>query len=265
MLLVPDLLCAQAAPPAASSTCAPFSTPEEAENFLRTAPIVTAKVMTTGVSLPVKMMLDDGKVQHAAIFKSIDERKPGVSRLNDSVEVDFKDSWKFEVAAYQLDRALGLNMVPVTVQRSYNGRRGSIQLWMDNCIMETERLRKGIQPPDPVAWNHQIYKMRLFDNLIYNSDRNLQNMLVSADWKCFMVDHSRSFKNLDQLKLAADLTHFSVSLMERLKSLDKESLAKQCEGFLSGGEISALLKRRDRIVKHFEKRLAQMGPEISYP
>jgi hypothetical protein len=107
--------------------------------------------------------------------------------------------------------------------------------------------------------------MRLFDNLIYNSDRNLQNMLVSADWKCFMVDHSRSFKNLDQLKLAADLTHFSVSLMERLKSLDKESLAKQCEGFLSGGEISALLKRRDRIVKHFEKRLAQMGPEISYP
>jgi hypothetical protein len=132
-------------------------------------------------------------------------------------------------------------------------------------MMETDRLKKGIQPPDPVAWNHQIYKMRLFDNLIYNSDRNLQNMLISSDWKCFMVDHSRSFKNLDGLKAAADLTHFSVSLMERLKALHKEAVQKQCEGILSPSEVTMLLKRRDRIVKHFEKRLAELGPEISYP
>jgi hypothetical protein len=199
------------------------------------------------------------------VFKSIDERKPGITKLSTSSEFDFKDSWKFEVAAYELDKLLSLDMVPVTVERLYGRRRGSLQFWVVNCMTEADRLKKKMSPPNKEAWNRQMYTVRIFDNLIFNFDRNLRNLLVSQDWRCFMVDHSRSFKSVGFLKSQADLTHYSASLLERLRVLNSDTLNKACGKYLNGMEISTLLMRRDRILKHFEQLQAKMGASISYP
>jgi len=243
----------------------PFVTREATEEFLRTAKIVKSKTLGTGVTLPLKLTLDDGKVQHFAIYKSIDERKPGLTQLAASAEVDFKDSWMFEVAGYELDKLLGLGMVPVTVERAYNGHRGSLQFWIDNCMTEGERIKKKLQPPSPIAWNQQMFKVRLFDNLAYNIDRNLGNLLITPDWKLYMIDHSRTFKSVAMLKSPKDLVSFSRSFMEALGKLDKETVAAHCGKYLTTFEIDTLLKRRDLLVELYNRHRAEKGEAGIFP
>jgi|WetSurMetagenome_2_1015567.scaffolds.fasta_scaffold192670_1 hypothetical protein len=252
-------------PAATSSICYPFDSREAAETFLRTARITKITSSKVGVTLPRKVELSDGSITHPALFKTIDDRKPGLTQMPNGAELDFKDSWKFEIAAYELDKILGLGMVPVTVERSYQGQRGSLQLWLDGCQIEGERLKKNLQPPDLDAWNHQMYKVRVFDNLVYNIDRNLGNLLISTDWKLFMIDHSRTFKNYDRLKSPKDITSFSISLMESLKTLTPDMLRVKCGKYVSGREIGMLLKRRDLLVKLFEEQKAARGNAVLYP
>lgn len=244
---------------------AAFASNEQIEEFLLTAKIVKAKGISIGVAGPLKLTLDDGKIQHYAVYKSINERKTGVTQLASSAEIDFKDSWMFEVAAYELDKMLGLNMVPVTVARSYNGEKGSVQYWVDNCMMESDRLKKKLDPPDSLAWNRQMYKVRIFDNLVYNIDRNLGNLLITPDWKCYMIDHSRTFKCVDQLKSPKDMTQFSTSFMETLEKLDEESVKSKCGKYLTEYEIRMTLKRRDRILRLYKQMVAEKGAAVVYP
>jgi hypothetical protein len=230
-----------------------FDSYEEAEEFLRTAQIVNSKGVPVGVTLPREMTLEKDGRQELAVFKTIDERKSGVTQLRTGPEVDFKDSWKFEIAAYELNRMLNLNMIPPVVERKHGTQKGSLQLWIDGCMTETERSTKKIQPPGPMGWRQQMFKVRVFDNLIYNIDRNLGNLLITPDWQLIMIDHSRSFKSLDALKSPKDLTFFSASLMKSLEALNKDDLEAKCGDYLTGFEISTLLKRRDRILAMYRK------------
>jgi hypothetical protein len=253
------------APVLLSAADTPFATREETEQYLRTAKITKAKTLGTGVTLPMKLTLDDGKVQHFGVFKSIDEHKTGITNLAASSEIDFKDSWMYEIAAYEIDKILGLNMVPVTVERTWDGKRGSLQVWVNNCMEEGERIKKKVQPPSPITWNQQMYKVRLFDNLIYNIDRNLGNLLITPDWRLYMIDHSRSFKNVAVVKSPKDLVSFSRSLMESLSKLDKDNVTAACSKYLSGAEIQNLLKRRDLLVEVYTHHRAEKGEAGVYP
>lgn len=158
----------------------PFATAtfQEVEGALQTAKIIKSKDLGTGVTKPLKFTLDNGQIEFHACYKNVDEHRSGVTRLENGIEVDFKDSWKYEIAAYELDKVLGLGMVPATVARYFEGKEGSVQLWIENSMTERERKAKQMEPPDPVKWNRQIAKVRVFDNLIYNIDRNLGNVLI---------------------------------------------------------------------------------------
>lgn len=267
LVLASPVSAAELQKPAASSAslAQPFASREEIEEFLQNARIVKAKGTGIGITNPLKLTLDDGRVQHFAVFKSIDERKPGATQLAASTEIDFKDSWMFEVAAYELDKLLGLDMVPVTIERTYNGHKGSLQFWIDNCIMESDRLKRKLNPPDPTSWKQQIFKVRVFDNLVYNIDRNLGNLLITPEWKCYMIDHSRSFKNVDALKSPKDLTYFSRSLIESLQKLDEQTVKTRCEKYLTLYEVKTMLRRRDRIIQLYTSLLAEKGESIVYP
>lgn len=258
-------LAAQSPKPSADSLLAPFGSHEEVENFLRTAKIVGSRGTSRGITNPDRLTLDDGRVRHDAIFKSIDERKLGVTKLERSSEFDFKDSWKFEVAAYEIDKLLGLNMVPVTVEREYRGSRGSLQYWVDGCMLEKERLDKKLMPPDPVRWTWQIHKVRVFDKLIYNIDRNLGNILVTSDWKCVMIDHSRSFKSLGELNPAGELQYFSRSMMVALEGLDEAGLRTKCGEYLTLPEIQTTLQRKALILQVYQRLVKEKGNSIVSP
>ncbi|HEY7161215.1 MAG TPA: hypothetical protein VH815_08140 [Acidobacteriota bacterium] len=248
-----------------SNLYAPFASYQEAEQALRTGTILKVKDLGSGTTHPMKVYLQRNNVEFKAVFKTIDQHYHGITRMQKNSEVDFKDSWMYEIAAYELDKLLGLNMVPPTVQRIYKGQKGSLQLWIEDAMTEKQRKEMHLQPPDVDQWNRQILQLRLFDNLIYNIDRNLGNLLITSDWKIHMIDHSRSFKTLDILKAPNDLQLFSKSTMESLQNIDLLKLKACCSHYLTGPEMNTLLKRRDIILEQYQTLLAEKGPAIYFP
>jgi hypothetical protein len=184
--------------------------------------------------------------------------------LEDSVEFDFKDSWKFEVAAYEIDKLLSLDMVPVTVERSYMRKKGSLQFWV-NGMLEIDRQKKKIQPPVAWQWKFQRYRVNIFDKLIYNIDRNAGNLIVTPDWKCVMIDHSRCFKSVGGVKDVNDLKIFSLSLMKAMAELNEGTVKERCSRWLTSHEISTLMKRRDILVDYYKKVFKEKGNSITCP
>jgi hypothetical protein len=242
-----------------------YPTHEAKENALRTAKIIKSKRLGTGITNPLKLTLQDGDTEFYAVFKDVHVRKPGVTHLKGGLEMDFKDSWQFDVAAYELDKLLGLNMIPVTIERKYQRENGAMVWWIENAMTEGQRKEKGLNPPDIDAWNQALYKVRLFDNLIYNIDRNLGNLLITPEWKVWMIDHSRCFKNMDNLKAKNDLARYSLSFIHALKKLDEAQVRDRCGKYLTTYEIRSMMKRRDAIVQQFEKARSSLGDSILFP
>ena len=152
-------------------------------------------------------------------------------------------------------------MVPVTVVRLHEGKRAGFTWWVDDVLMdERARLAKKIGAPDVERWNRQMWVVRLFDQLIYNTDRNLGNLLIDKDWRLWMIDHTRAFKMFNEPKSPKNLaTQCARGLLEALRRLDQAPLAAATRDLLSEGQIRGLLARRDSIVKYYEERIRVAG------
>jgi hypothetical protein len=250
-------LVAQARPAVAADT---QLTRAQKEEFLLKAKVVKAQGAAKGITDTQRATLTDGTLTHDASIQTIDDFQQKAD-LPSGTEFNFKDSWKFNLAAYKLDRLLGLNMIPATVERRYNGRSGSFTWWVDDVIMdEGERAKKKAEAPDTTKWNDQMYIVRVFDQLIFNTDRNLGNLLIDKNWQAWMIDHSRTFRILPNLREPKNLERCDRDLLERLKQLNTETLTKELGKYLTGSEIKGLLARRDKIVKAF----ADKGPSALY-
>jgi hypothetical protein len=252
LLLVSSVTSLVAQPQA--TTAAPALTVAEQEEFLLKAKIVRTKGVSVGVTGTTRATLSDGRVTHDASIQTIDEFKQRFES-DRGTEFNFRDTWRFNVAAYRLDRLLELGMIPPSVERAYNGKHGSFTWWVDDVLMdETARFKKKIEAPDSTRWNEQMWHVRMFDQLIYNVDRNLGNLLIDTDWRIWMIDHSRSFRLMDAVKAPGNLAKCDRKVIERLKALDKATLTQTMEDYIGPAEINALLKRRDAIVQWFEAR-----------
>jgi hypothetical protein len=241
---------------------------EEAEAFLRTAHVVARTPIGTGITRPDRVTLTDGTRTHRAVWKTIHERRMGLQRIEGGgLEFDFRDSWKSEVAAYELDKLLGLGLVPPTVERRIAGRTGSAQMWVEGALTEDDRKRKGLEAPDADAWNAQMHKVRLLHQLTYNTDyRNIRNVLVDAKFRVYAVDSSRAFRIQEDLLTPEDLVRFSRAVLERLAALDRPTLEARLGSWLDGRQIDGLLARRDRILALVKERIAEKGEEaVLYP
>src|SRR4029077_19614046 len=184
------------------------------------------------------MTLTLGGSTRAAIWKTIDISSSPRRR-------DFGDTYRAECAAYRLDRLLGLGMVPATIQRTIHGHRGSLQLWVAPAMSEAERLRTHLLPPNVEAWDCQVYAVRFFDNLIFNPDRNRNNLLVTPDWEIRLIDHSRAFRTRVSLQDPQKLTRFSRSLLAASDRLDEATLQRALGDYITIRQIRAILLRRD--------------------
>src|SRR6516164_3324645 len=116
-----------------------------------------------------------------------------------------------------------------------------------------------MQAPNQISWNQQIAKIRLWDNLIYNTDRNLGNLLITSDWKIRVIDHSRTFRPFEQLKDPKQLTMFSRTMLASIKKLDEPMLKEHLGTYLTPAQIRGILKRRDAIVAIADKLVAEKG------
>lgn len=227
-------------------------TDSQVEAFLLKARVVSTRPAGKGVTNSLRATLSDGVVTHDAHIQTVEEYKT-VFQTKDGVELNFRDSWQFNVAAYRLDRLIGLSMVPVSVERRWDGQPASYTWWMDDVMMdEGGRVKENLKAPDAVSWYDQIYHIRLFDQLIRNTDRNPGNMLITKDWRVWAIDHTRAFRTNKDLKSPSNVRRIDRQVLARLKALDRDELRETLRPFLQDGEIDGVLARRDAIVKVLE-------------
>jgi hypothetical protein len=105
----------------------------------------------------------------------------------------------------------------------------------------------------------QIHIVRVFDELIANTDRNAGNLLWTTDGEMWMIDHTRAFRLDKKLKTPKLLERCERGLLEKMRGLTAETVSREVGDSLSKYEIEALLARRDEIVKLFEGMIAQRG------
>ena len=240
-----------------------FESVSALEEYLRTANVVSMVELGKGTTRPQKALLDKDGVQIHAVFRTLDyyKRKWGSKQ---GVKMDFKDKYIFEIASYELGKLLGLDNIPPVVLRKIDGKDGSLQAWVEETMNEDDRLKQKIEPPDARRWLYQFQILRLFDNLIYNEDRNQGNILIDKDWKVWMIDATRAFQSTPFLKDTSKLSFCERPLWEALQALNEEDLKKRLEepGYLTPREVRTVLTRRDLLVEFFQKLIEEKGESM---
>jgi hypothetical protein len=169
-----------------------------------------------------------------------------------------RDTWRSEIAAYELSLLLGLDTVPPTVAWQLGRRPGSLQLWIEKASWgyypdETR------QPADPERWQKELDRMRLFDALIANGDRHPGNILIDSTGKVWWIDHTRAFLRERDLIEPDRIKRVERGFYERLKAVDPKVIALRMAPFMSQKEIDALLARRLKLIDLIEARIAAEG------
>jgi hypothetical protein len=170
-----------------------------------------------------------------------------------------------------MDKLLGLNMVPPTVERDYNGV-GSLQLWVDSWMTLKKKMADKVKiPPIKVFyWNRALYFQRFFDNLIANEDRHQNNYLITKDWRLYLIDHSRSFRTSSKFQKELlytekrsegpmEMRELPRTLVDKIKALNFEAIKQAVADYLTDEEINTMLARRDLMLKEIEKLCKKYG------
>jgi hypothetical protein len=240
----------------------PFHSYEEVESFLASARVVSSKRIGTGITDPRKVLLQKDGIRTHAIFKDVDELRKGVERSHHKTYLNFRDYHLFECAAYRIDRLLGLNRVPPAVPRRIGATSGSLQLWMEQTIMDKERRDRELSAPDPVRWLQQRQMMELFDNLLGNDDSNLGNLLIDRRWNLWFIDHTRCFITAKKPLYPERIIYVERSMWQALRALDEETLSSELEPYLTSREIEALLARRNALISYIQGLFARYSEDL---
>ncbi len=236
----------------------PFKTDEEVMEFMRTARVVSVREIGEGITRPEVVMLEKEGIQMRAHFQSHDEKKD-VARLTSRTELGFRDTYLFNIAAYKLGVMLGLDNIPPSIRRKVKGKSGSLSPWVEKTMTDKQRKAQKIVAPDVLRWNRQMYRMRLFDELIANTDRNPGNFLIDEGWKVWMIDHTRAFRRGKKLMRPERIQQFDRKLWDKILALDEKEVKTRLKKWLSGTEVKAIFKRRDELAKHIQKLVDERG------
>ncbi len=230
--------------------------------FLLNAKVVSSRHTSKGVTSPYRLTMTDGTITHDASFQPVDVDADRMEFPDGHVEMNFRDCYKYNIAAFELAKLLGLGeMMPVYVERKWNGRTGSLSWWLPVMMDEATREEKNVEPPDANAWNRQVNKKIIFAELVYDTDANTTNVLISKDWHLWMIDFSRAFRLSKELLHPGNITGTMCErhLLDSLRKLNRDELASKTKGFLTKGEIDGVMARRDKIVAMYDDLIARKG------
>jgi hypothetical protein len=227
----------------------------ETEEFLLKASIVSERAPN---KYQKRLSLDDGKRKHDASVETEDGSTPS------------QRDYRFNVAAYELDKTLELYFVAPSVARAVNGRLAAVTWWVDDVAMaELERRKKKIEPPDPDSWNKQMHAVRVFDELISNKYRNVSpvhylstiwdNLLITSGWRIWLVDHTCTFRISKELENPESLTRCDRDLLRKLRELNRRVLKQKLGEYLTPEQLDGLEARRELLVKHFDEQITKKG------
>jgi hypothetical protein len=235
------------------------------EGFLESAEIVKAEEIGEGVTKPWRIYVKRDQKELSGCWKN-----------PQGIQKGHLEGWQYEIAAYRMDKLLGLNMVPPTVEREYEGKKGSLQLWVESEFSLLDAMEQGIplpeKNPEATVFNRGKYLTRAFDSLIANEDRTQQNILYTKDWRTILIDHSRSFRSkkkfrkkllygkngIKEIKIFRQLPR---SFVEKVKSLDYEKIKAAVGRYLTDVEINAVLERKKLLLAEIEEMIEEMGQD----
>jgi Phosphatidylinositol 3- and 4-kinase len=216
----------------------------EFEEYLRTAEIDRIEDVPIGVTHPKRAFFKPGGPVASAAWKVLRPGRPA----------GYWESYKSEIAAYELDKLLGMGMVPVAVEKRWKGDTAAAILWLSPIHSWKEMEAR----PKPGKWVRQVARMKMFDNFICNKDRNAGNLMVDDDWNLFLIDHSRAF--LSDKDLAVKMEHIDPQLWNRILALDEPALTGAIGQWVDGGgAIRSMLARREKMQTAIGKLVAANG------
>jgi hypothetical protein len=216
------------------------------EEYLRTADVTRIEEIGTGVTRPRRAYLTPGGPFGSLTWKVVPPGRRG----------GHWESYKSEIAAYELDKLLGLGMVPPAVEREIKGDTGAAIMWVDG--VRSVKQMGGKVPTGP-AWGQPLRKMLMFDALIANDDRNAGNILVGQPGELILIDHSRAFiTDLDLQKFE----RVDAELWDKMKALTLEDLRRVLQPWIDPPAINAIVERRNRMVAAVDKLVAKKGKAL---
>lgn len=208
-------------------------TDDQLEEFLRQAEVVatdTQPLTRAGTSL---VTLKQGDTTLRALF----------------IAAPTKGRWQNEVAAYRLDRLLGIDMVPVTVERTIDGKQGALQFWIEKTVSAAVVERERVRLPSWCSLESQYSLMRAFDALAGNLERRSENVVLGRDdGLARLIDHASAFPTSRRLDARVAKPSIGLELARRLRTLDAAKLAA-LKPWLDNAQAKAILARRDALLK----------------
>ena len=220
-------------------------------DVLAVAEIVDWRYLGRGSTRPRLLELEKNGTSQRGIFKSVEI-------VEATAEGSMVDRYQHEMAAYRLDRALDLNMVPVTVLREIDGQMGSVQEWVEGAIDReaAEAYDLDLFASDEVV--DQMSQVTIFDILIGNPDRESEDILcLIGEHRLFFVDHSKAFSTSTEINWVGEgAISVDPGFVEAIQRLDRSSLIQELGELISEEQIDALLVRRDKILEHLQARKA---------
>jgi uncharacterized repeat protein (TIGR03843 family) len=226
----------------------------EGEALLRTADFEIEGRLVEASNITLRVQIDDVT---RAVYKPIRGERP----LWDFPEGSLAGR---EVAAYELSKALGWDLVPTTVMRDGPFGPGAVQLWLDDLVeppvgfvpekeMPSDWLPVAAARDDlgnPYVLAHadetRLARLALFDVVINNADRKGGHVLLTEEGQLFGVDHGVCFHTDDKLRTV--LWGFSGRPIpeQDLLALKRADLSP-LGAHLSTSELSALADRIARL------------------
>jgi len=217
---------------------------DDIEDYLRKAAVGTiVRGAQRGRTEPWTIILDDGRVVKRSVFKYVDRRRPS----------PLPDSYIYEIAAYELSKLLGLDIVPAVVERQIDETKGSLQVFVESSVTEAARRRNGPEPPEPLKFGEALETIRIFALLVNDACENLEDTLVeTGTWRVFRVDFSEAFGPSPELQPDCSPTSCPDGLCRRLMDLDDRVIAQKLAPYLNKDEIEALIRRKGRLIRLLE-------------
>ena len=242
-------------------------TPEQQRNFLLTAKVVNSRPIGLGITGSLRLTLTNGTLTHDASFQTIDDRTSEAARRRRerrAGELNFVDSYKYNIAAYEISRLLGLDdMMPVTVERRWQGRVGSLTWWVDDVLMdEAGREKSPSQPSRPLEFHQQRMKMMVFAELVGDVDRNKGNILYTSGWRVVMIDFTRAFRLHRELREPGTLTSIERALWQRLQGLTRDTLRRATDRYLMLEETGGVMRRHASLIEHYTRLISERGESV---
>jgi hypothetical protein len=102
-----------------------------------------------------------------------------------------------------------------------------------------------------------MYKIRVLDQLVYDTDVNRTNVLIGHNWKIWRIDFTRAFRRNRDPQNMEYLVQCDRQKFDKLKTLDENELTLKTKGYLNKDEVKALMARRDKIVAYFQKLISE--------